>query len=105
VPAEHWGCAFPCATRAWHRPSRVVNVSSSAHQFGTIQFDDLQSQRGYQPWRAYGQVGATHSRGLGRPGSMQGLPTAPKRLTEATGSIAARYARTAALHAVVMAKQ
>lgn len=66
---------------------------------GTIQFDDLQSRRGYQPWRAYGQVGATHSRGLGRPGSMQGLPTAPKRLTEATGSIAARYARTAALHA------
>ncbi|KAK9826117.1 hypothetical protein WJX81_004880 [Elliptochloris bilobata] len=37
------------------RPARIVNVSSSAHQFGTIQFDDLQSRRGYQPWRAYGQ--------------------------------------------------
>lgn len=37
------------------RPSRVVNVSSAAHYFGRIDFDDLQSARGYQPWKAYGQ--------------------------------------------------
>ena len=38
-----------------HRPSRIVNVSSSAHTFGRINFDDLQSRRSYQPWIAYGQ--------------------------------------------------
>lgn len=37
------------------RPSRIVNVSSAAHYFGRIDFDDLQSTRGYQPWKAYGQ--------------------------------------------------
>ena len=35
--------------------SRVVTVSSLAHRIGKIAFDDLQSERGYQPWRAYGQ--------------------------------------------------
>ena len=37
------------------RSSRIVNVSSSAHQFGSMDFEDLQSSRGYQPWKAYGQ--------------------------------------------------
>jgi NAD(P)-dependent dehydrogenase (short-subunit alcohol dehydrogenase family) len=36
-------------------PSRVVTVSSLAHRQGRIAFDDLQSERGYQPWAAYGQ--------------------------------------------------
>lgn len=35
--------------------SRVVGVSSLAHRIGKIAFDDLQSEHGYQPWRAYGQ--------------------------------------------------
>ena len=35
--------------------SRVVNVSSLAHRFGRIDFDDLQSEKKYRPWRAYGQ--------------------------------------------------
>lgn len=35
--------------------SRVVNVSSLAHRFGSINFEDLQSERKYQAWRAYGQ--------------------------------------------------
>lgn len=35
--------------------SRVVNVSSMAHRFGRIDFDDLQSERRYSAWRAYGQ--------------------------------------------------
>ena len=37
------------------RPARIVNVSSSAHSFGRINFDDLQSRKSYQPWIAYGQ--------------------------------------------------
>ncbi len=35
--------------------SRVVGMSSSAHRFGRIDFDDLQSERRYGPWRAYAQ--------------------------------------------------
>jgi NAD(P)-dependent dehydrogenase (short-subunit alcohol dehydrogenase family) len=35
--------------------ARVVNVSSTAHKFGRIDFDDLQSERSYRRWRAYGQ--------------------------------------------------
>lgn len=35
--------------------ARIVTVSSSAHRLGRIDFDDLQSQRRYGPWRAYGQ--------------------------------------------------
>lgn len=37
------------------RPSRIVSVASLAHRFGSINFDDLQSERGYDAWRAYGQ--------------------------------------------------
>src|SRR4051794_21106160 len=35
--------------------ARVVTVTSSAHRIGRIQFDDLQSERRYNRWRAYGQ--------------------------------------------------
>jgi NAD(P)-dependent dehydrogenase (short-subunit alcohol dehydrogenase family) len=35
--------------------TRVVTVSSSAHSFGNIAFDDLNSERSYGKWRAYGQ--------------------------------------------------
>lgn len=34
---------------------RVVNVASSAHWRGVIQFDDLQFERGYSPMKVYGQ--------------------------------------------------
>jgi len=34
-------------------PSRIVTVSSSAHSMGKIDFDDLQSVRGYSEIRAY----------------------------------------------------
>ncbi len=37
-------------------PSRVVNVSSGAHQGGTLDFADLQSERRYDPVRVYGRV-------------------------------------------------
>ena len=34
---------------------RVVTVSSDAHRMGTMHFDDLQGERGYNNWRWYGQ--------------------------------------------------
>jgi NAD(P)-dependent dehydrogenase (short-subunit alcohol dehydrogenase family) len=34
-------------------PSRIVNVSSGAHQGGRIEFDSLQSERRYDPIRVY----------------------------------------------------
>jgi NAD(P)-dependent dehydrogenase (short-subunit alcohol dehydrogenase family) len=35
--------------------ARVVTLSSNAHKMGRINFDDLQSERGYHRWSAYGQ--------------------------------------------------
>jgi NAD(P)-dependent dehydrogenase (short-subunit alcohol dehydrogenase family) len=35
--------------------ARVVTVSSQAHQFGKIAFDNLDGSKGYQRWLAYGQ--------------------------------------------------
>jgi NAD(P)-dependent dehydrogenase (short-subunit alcohol dehydrogenase family) len=35
--------------------SRVVSVSSTAHKIGRIDFENLQSERSYHRWRAYGQ--------------------------------------------------
>jgi NAD(P)-dependent dehydrogenase (short-subunit alcohol dehydrogenase family) len=34
-------------------PSRIVNVASTAHRSATIDFDDLQTERGYRSMRAY----------------------------------------------------
>ena len=34
---------------------RVVTLSSSAHRIGKMDFDDLQGERHYNNWRAYGQ--------------------------------------------------
>jgi len=36
-------------------PSRIVNVSSSAHEGATIDFDDLQGERAYKGSKAYSQ--------------------------------------------------
>jgi NAD(P)-dependent dehydrogenase (short-subunit alcohol dehydrogenase family) len=35
--------------------ARVVTLSSNAHKMGRIEFDDLQSERGYLRWSAYAQ--------------------------------------------------
>ncbi len=35
--------------------ARVVNVSSTAHRMGRIDFDDLHGERRYSSWGAYGQ--------------------------------------------------
>ncbi len=36
-------------------PARIVNVSSDAHNGSRINFDDLQGEKTYSPWGAYGQ--------------------------------------------------
>jgi NAD(P)-dependent dehydrogenase (short-subunit alcohol dehydrogenase family) len=36
-------------------PSRIINVSSGAHTHATLDFDDLQAERGYQPKPVYGR--------------------------------------------------
>jgi NAD(P)-dependent dehydrogenase (short-subunit alcohol dehydrogenase family) len=38
-----------------NRGARIVNVSSTAHRGGHMHFDDLQLERGYGKWKAYGQ--------------------------------------------------
>ncbi len=35
--------------------ARIVNVSSQAHRAGDIRFDDLNWEKDYKPWSAYGQ--------------------------------------------------
>ena len=35
--------------------ARVVTVSSGAHTMGSVRFDDLQRERSYKKWEAYGQ--------------------------------------------------
>ena len=47
------GLLLPCLARS--ADPRVVTVSSQLHTMGTIDFDDLMSERRYGPWRAYGQ--------------------------------------------------
>lgn len=37
-------------------PSRIVNVSSGAEAYGPIDFDDLQSEKGYRGFAAYGKT-------------------------------------------------
>lgn len=36
-------------------PSRIVNVSSSAHRIGALDFDNLQAEKGYNALGAYGR--------------------------------------------------
>jgi NAD(P)-dependent dehydrogenase (short-subunit alcohol dehydrogenase family) len=47
------GRLLPCLLA---RPgARVVNVSSTMHKIGRMDWDDLQSEKRYSRWRAYGQ--------------------------------------------------
>ena len=41
--------------KAKSTPTRIVNVSSTAHLFGSINFDDLQSTKRYSAWADYGR--------------------------------------------------
>lgn len=36
-------------------PSRIVNVSSLAHERGQIYFDDIHQDKDYNPWKSYSQ--------------------------------------------------
>jgi NAD(P)-dependent dehydrogenase (short-subunit alcohol dehydrogenase family) len=45
------GLLFPALRRG--PGARVVTVSSFMHWFGSLDFDDLQSERQYDPWTAY----------------------------------------------------
>ena len=35
--------------------SRIVTVSSTAHRMGKMDFSNLQAEKGYKPWEAYGR--------------------------------------------------
>ena len=37
------------------REQRIVTVASSAHLFGTINFNDINNRKNYSPWPVYGQ--------------------------------------------------
>lgn len=43
---------LPCLEQA--PEARIVNVSSEAHRMAKIPMDDLQYEKGFQKWRAYG---------------------------------------------------
>jgi NAD(P)-dependent dehydrogenase (short-subunit alcohol dehydrogenase family) len=56
---------------------RVVTLTSIAHRMGRIRFDDLQSERHYNPWIAYGQAKLANllfARELQRRADAAGLP-------------------------------
>jgi hypothetical protein len=57
-------------------PVRIVNVASTAHMFGKIDLEDLQSRNNYDRWRAYGESN-THSSHRARDSQQRGcLPSA-----------------------------
>ncbi|MGW3963882.1 SDR family NAD(P)-dependent oxidoreductase [Amycolatopsis sp. NPDC005003] len=41
---------------AFRTGARVVSVSSRGHHYGPVRFDDLNFERGYDKWLAYGQA-------------------------------------------------
>ncbi|MER7663743.1 MULTISPECIES: SDR family NAD(P)-dependent oxidoreductase [unclassified Streptomyces] len=51
---------FALVNRLWpaiaQGGGRVVSVSSRGHQFSGIRWDDIQFERGYDKWQAYGQA-------------------------------------------------
>lgn len=50
-----WTSLLLPGLQAQNSPVRIVNVASLAHTFGSINFDDINSERNYDKWRAYGQ--------------------------------------------------
>jgi WW domain-containing oxidoreductase len=76
---------------------RVVMVSSDAHKYappGGIEFDNLEGDKGYNPWRAYGQsklANILFARELARQFELQG--THRKALAVHPGSIETNLTR------------
>jgi hypothetical protein len=63
LPPRHQ-CMLTDLAFLWLRcrsPVRIVNVASTAHMFGKMNFDDLQSRNDYDRWRAYGKLHAPSS--------------------------------------------
>jgi NAD(P)-dependent dehydrogenase (short-subunit alcohol dehydrogenase family) len=61
------------------RPSRVINVSSEAHRVTPLDFDDLQQEKHYRPFIAYGQsklANILYTRELARRYAKQGITAA-----------------------------
>ena len=56
--------------------ARVVTVSSDVHRIGTINFDDLQGEKRYGKWKAYGQsklANILFANELGRRAAVAGI--------------------------------
>lgn len=51
----HFALTAKLAPLSCNAGGRVVGVSSLAHRGGFIDFDDLQGERFYSPWKAYAQ--------------------------------------------------
>jgi NAD(P)-dependent dehydrogenase (short-subunit alcohol dehydrogenase family) len=51
----HFALTGLLANRLGGADPRVVTISSTAHKIGRVDFEDLQGERSYQRWRAYGQ--------------------------------------------------
>ena len=70
------GCCRACS-RA--RPARIVNVSSDTYRMASLDFDDLQLERGYSFMRAYGALEARDRR-TSRSSSRAGSRAAASRV-------------------------
>jgi len=87
---------FALVNRLWpaiaRGSARVVSVSSNGHQLSDIRWDDVQFERGYDKWQAYGQAKtanalfALHLDGLGRAAGVRAFSLHP-------GAIATQLAR------------
>jgi len=53
--AHHLLCSLLLNTIISSQPARIVALSSAAHRFSPIVFEDLNSVKAYDRWKAYGQ--------------------------------------------------
>ncbi|MFE2629824.1 SDR family NAD(P)-dependent oxidoreductase, partial [Streptomyces sp. NPDC059374] len=54
--------------------ARVVSVSSRAHHYSGIRWDDVQLRQGYDKWQAYGQAKTANALFAGPPAPRAGAP-------------------------------
>ncbi len=78
-------------------PARIINVSSEAHRAARLDFTDLQSERRYKPFRAYGQsklANLLFTREAARRFADLGITTAALHPGFINSSFASRSAQT-----------